>query len=71
MEAHVEEMAVPAGKLRQLSSGKWYVHCKWCDQEIRFEARNEDEAYGMLHGWQRSMPRREYHQRNWSYPDCA
>ena len=49
MEAHAEEMAVPAGKLRQLSSGKRYVHCRWCDEEARLEARDEDEAKGMLH----------------------
>ena len=71
MDAHAEEMIFPAGKLRQLSSGNWYVHCKGCDKEIRLAARNEDEAYGMLHGWRLSMPRRKYHQRNWSCPDCA
>ena len=58
----------PAGKLRQLPSGKWYVHCIWCDEEARLEARNEDEAGGMLHEWRVSMPRRKYHQRNWSCP---
>ena len=25
----------------------------------------------MLHEWQLSMPRRKYHQRNWSRPRCA
>ena len=49
MEAHAEEGAVPPGKLCKLSSGKWYVHCKWCRQEARFEADlTEDEAIGML-----------------------
>ena len=71
MDAHAEEMTVPAGKHRQLSSGNWYVHCRWCDEEARLEARNEDEAYGMLHEWRLSMPRRKYHQRNWSCPVCA
>ena len=71
MDAHTEEMTVPAGKLRQLSSGKWYVRCRWCDEEARLDARNENEAYGMLHEWRLSMPRRKYHQRNWSRPRCA
>ena len=71
MDAHAEERAVPAGKLRQLSSGKWYVHCRWCDEEARLEAPNEEEAYGMLHEWRLSMPRRKYQQRNWSCPRCA
>ena len=71
MDAHAEEMTVPAGKLRQLSSGKWYVHCRWCDEEARLEALNEEEANGMLHAWRLSMPRRKYHQRNWSCPRCA
>ena len=48
-----------------------YVHCKWCDVEARLEARNEDEAYGMLHEWRLSMPRKKYHQRNWSCRSCA
>ena len=64
-------MTFPAGKLRQLSSGNWYVRCRWCNKEIRLEARNEDEAYGMLHEWRLSMPRRKYHQRNWWCPRCA
>ena len=57
--------------LRRLATGEWYVHCKWCETETRFEARNEEEAYGMLHEWRLSMPRRKYHQRNWSCPRCA
>ena len=65
------EMRLPAGKLRELSSGLWYVHCRWCDEEARLEALNEEEAYGMLHEWRLSMPRRKYHQRNWSRPRCA
>ena len=71
MDADSEEMPVERGKLRQLSSGKWYVHCRWCDEEARLEAPNEEEAYGMLHEWRLSMPRRKYHQRNWSCPRCA
>ena len=43
MEAHVEEMTVLACKIRHMSSGKWYVHCKWCRQEARLQAPNEDE----------------------------
>ena len=30
--------------LRRLSTGEWYVHCKWCETETRLEARNEEEA---------------------------
>ena len=71
MDAVPKEMPVERGKLRQRSSGKWYVQCRWCDEEARLEARNEEEAYGMLHEWRLSMPRRKYHQRNWSCPCCA
>ena len=71
MDADSEEMPVERGKLRQRSSGKWYVQCRWCDKEARLEAPNEEEAYGMLHEWRLSMPRRKYHQRNWSCPCCA
>ena len=71
MDAVPEEMPVGRGKLRQRSSGKWYVECRWCDEEARLEAPNEEEAYGMLHEWRLSMPRRKYHQRNWSCPRCA
>ena len=71
MEAHAEEMTVPAGKLRQLSSGKWYVRCKWCDQEARPEADlTEDEAYGMLEEWRLSMPKRQEKYRFWACPIC-
>ena len=71
MDADSEEMPVQRGKLRQRSSGNWYVQCRWCDKEARLEAPNEEEAYGMLHEWRLSMPRRQYHQRNWSCPCCA
>ena len=47
------------------------MECRWCDEEARLEAPNEEEAYGMLHEWRLSMPRRKYHQRNWSCPCCA
>ena len=69
MAASSEEVTL--GKLRELPSGEWYVHCKWCEKEARLPARNEEEAYGMLHEWRLSMPRRKYHQRNWSCPRCA
>ena len=71
MDAESEEMTVQVGKLCQLPSGLWYVHCRWCDEEARLEAPNEEKAYGMLHEWRLSMPRRKYHQRNWSCPRCA
>ena len=71
MDAVPKEMPVERGKLCQLPSGLWYVHCRWCDEEARLEAPNEEEAYGMLHEWRLSMPRRKYHQRNWSCPRCA
>ena len=71
MDADSEEMPVERGKLRQRSSGNWYVQCRWCDKEARLEAPNEEEAYGMLHEWRLSMPRRKYHQRTWSCPCCA
>ena len=74
MEAHAEEMTemtVPAGKLRQLSSGKWYLRCKWCDQEFRPEADlTEDEAYGMLEEWRLSMPKRQEKYRFWACFIC-
>ena len=62
-----------AGKLHLLSTGEWYVHCKWCETETRLEARNEEEAYGMLGGWQLSMPQlpRSHLRRNWSCPKCV
>ena len=65
-----ETVAVQIGKLRQLPSGEWYVHCRWCEKEARFQARNEDEAYGMLDEWRLSMPRRHSKFRNWSCPAC-
>ena len=43
MEAHAEEMAVQRGKLRPLSSSEWYARCKWCRQEARLQAPNEDD----------------------------
>ena len=72
MDAHAEEGTVPAGKVHQLSSGKWYVRCKWCLQEARFEAHlTEEQAYGMLHAWRLSVPGKQYSQRNWSCTSCA
>ena len=72
MEAHAEEVTVPAGKLRQLSSGKWYVRCKWCRQEARFEAHlTEDEAVGMLWEWRQSMLKQPTQFRFWPCPVCA
>ena len=68
MDAETE--AVQIGKLRQLHSGEWYVHCRCCPKEARFQARNEDEAYGMLDEWRLSMPRRHSKFRNWSCPSC-
>ena len=51
MDAVPEEMPVERGKLCQLPSGLWYVHCRWCEKEARFQARNLEEAYGMLDEW--------------------
>ena len=60
------------GKLRQLRDGEWYVHCKHCDQEATLQARNEDEAYGILwNKWRLSMRGRARESRNWSCPKCA
>ena len=61
MDADSEEMPVQRGKLRQRSSGNWYVQCRWCDKEARLEAPNEEEAYGMLH---------EFHQRGDPIPSA-
>ena len=61
MDAVPKEMPVERGKLRQRSSGKWYVHCKHCEVENRLNARNEEEAYGMLH---------EFHQRGDPIPSA-
>ena len=66
-----ESEAVQAGKLRQLPSGEWYVHCKWCDEEARLQAPNEDEACRMLGEWRLSMPCRPSKERFWSCPTCA
>ena len=61
-----------AGKLHYLpEEGVWYVHCKHCEVEKRLNARNEEEAFGMLHEWRLSMPNRKYQHRNWSCPRCA
>ena len=66
-----ETESLKAGKLHKLSTGKWFVHCKWCETETQLEARNNEEADAMLAEWRLSMPRRKYHQRNWSCPRCA
>ena len=66
-----ETEALKAGKLHKLSTGKWFVHCKWCETETQLEARNEDEAYAMLEEWRLSMPREKYLRRNWSCPKCV
>ena len=69
MDAETE--AVQIGKLHKLPSGLWYVHCRWCEKEARFQARDEDEAYGMLDEWRLSMPCRPSKERFWSCPTCA
>ena len=56
-----ETESLKAGKLHKLSTGKWFVHCKWCETETQLEARNEEEAYGMLH---------EFHQRGDPIPSA-
>ena len=66
MDAETE--AVQIGKLRQLPSGEWYVHCRWCEKEARFQARNEDEAYGMLEEWRLYW---DEWQADWSCPACC
>ena len=71
MDAESEEMTVQASKLRQLPSSLWYVHCKWCDEEARLQAPNEDEACRMLDEWRLSMPCRPSKERFWSCPTCA
>ena len=68
MDAQTE--AVQIGKLHQLPGGWWYVHCRWCEKEARFQARDEDEAYGMLDEWRLSMKGRQSKNRNWSCPSC-
>jgi len=60
-----------AGKLHLLSTGEWYVHCKWCETETRLEARNEEDAIAMLEEWRLSMPGKKYPCRNWSCPKCV
>ena len=64
----------PRQQLHYLAEeGVWYVHCKHCEVENRLNARNEEEAYGMLGGWQLSMPQlpRSHSRRNWSCPKCV
>ena len=73
MDAGLLAVSVEVGKIRQLQDGKWYVHCKHCAQETTLQARNEEEAYGMLNErkWRLSMPGKKYEKRNWSCPSCA
>ena len=72
MEVHAEEKAVQRGQLCQLSSCEWYVRCKWCRQEARFEAHlTEDEAIGMLCKWRESMVKTPRKYRYWACPTCA
>ena len=67
-----ETESLKAGKLHKLSTGKWFVHCKWCETETQLEARNEEEAYAMLlEEWRLSNPRAKYADRNWSCPKCV
>ena len=66
MDAETE--AVQIGKLHQLPGGWWYVHCRWCEKEARFQARNEDEAYGMLEEWRLYW---DEWQADWSCPACC
>ena len=66
-----ETEALEAGKLHLLSTGEWFVHCRWCATETRLEAENEEEAFAMLEEWRLSMPRKKYTQRNWSCPKCV
>ena len=69
MDAETE--AAQISKLYQLPGGWWYVHCRWCEKEACFQARNEDEAYGMLEEWRLSMKGRHSKYRNWSCPTCV
>ena len=69
MAAETETLKL--GKLHKLSTGKWFVHCKWCEKESRLPARNEEEAYGMLEEWRLSMPKRQEKYRFWACPTCA
>ena len=55
------------GKLYQLPGGWWYVHCRWCEKEARFQARNREEAYGMLEKWRLYS---DEWQADWSCPAC-
>ena len=71
MAAETETLKL--GMLHKLSTGKWFVHCKWCETETRLETRNEEDAYAMLvsQAWRLSMPRRHSKYRNWSCPACV
>ena len=60
-----------AGKLHLLSTGEWYVRCKWCETETRLATRNEEDAIAMLEEWRLSMPGKKYPCRNWSCPKCV
>ena len=66
-----ETEALKPGKLHKLSTGKWFVHCKWCETETQLEARDEHEAYAMLDKWRLSTPGAKYERRNWSCPKCV
>ena len=68
MDAETEALEI--GKLYQRPGGWWYVHCRVCEKEAWVQARDEDEAYGMLDEWRLSMPRRQSKNRKWSCPSC-
>ena len=75
MDAETE--GLKPGKLHKLSTGKWFVHCKWCETETQLDCRDEHDAYAMLHGsdstrpWRLSTPGAKYERRNWSCPKCV
>jgi len=63
-----ETEALKAGKLHLLSTGEWFVHCRWCETETRLEAQNEEEAFAMLEEWRLYW---DVWQADWSCPACC
>ena len=47
MDGHAEEMTVWGEKLCKLPSGKWYLRCERCQQEVRAEAYLTEDKWEM------------------------
>ena len=69
-------MEIEVGKVVEVQEGTWYVHCKWCREELWFgvEYGREDIAKEYLQEtmkWRESMKSKTKKWRYWSCPECA